>query len=115
VSYSASLLPCLTVPLLSPAPIGPHIEDELVSPGPFDPGGDARYRDLRQRIVEVCTLTEYWNRTVGRQRWRLAGWDGDSHPDFHVFLAQTGDPWLRDFLNWAETCALLGMGLFLDF
>jgi hypothetical protein len=104
----------LTVPPLAPAPIGPRIEDELVGPDPFDPGGDARYRDLRRRIVEVCTLTEDWNRTVRGRRWRLAGWDADAHPDFHGFLAQTRDPWLRDFLNWAETCGSLGMGLFLD-
>lgn len=102
----------LTTPDLAPAPLGPSVEDEPR----LDPSDDARYRDLRQRIVEVCTLTRDWNRAVRKQGWRLEGnWHLGTHPDFDGFLAQVRDPWLAEFLNWAETCSSLGMGLFLDY
>jgi hypothetical protein len=96
---------------LAPSPVGPPVEDEPF----FDPRDDARYRDLQQQIAEVCTLTEDWNRAVRKPRWRLKTWDRSAHPDFDGFLAQARDPWLLDFLNWAETCSSLGMGLFFDY
>ncbi|HVX14805.1 MAG TPA: hypothetical protein VHC22_26685 [Pirellulales bacterium] len=101
----------LTAPDLASAPLRPATDDESF----FDPGDDARYRDLQQRIAEVCTLTQDWNRAVRKPRWRLDTWHRGNHPDFDGFLAQARDPWLRDFLNWAETCNALGMGLFFDY
>lgn len=103
-------------PQFAPAPIGPPAEDENF----LDPTDDARYRDLWQRIVEVCRLNRDWNEVVSadvikEHGWKLDGWDIGAHPDFECFLAQAHAPRLLDFLNWAETCSSLGMGLFLDY
>lgn len=99
----------LTAPQLAPAPIGPPTQGERL----LDSGDDARYHDLWQRLVELGTLTREWNKAVGDESWHLRTWD--AHLDFDGFLAQARDPWLLDFLNWAETCSSLGMGLFLDY
>jgi hypothetical protein len=42
-------------------------------------------------------------------------WDRDAHLEFDCFFAQARDPWLLDFLDWAEACVSLDMGLFLDY
>jgi hypothetical protein len=64
-------------------------------------------------IEQLIGLTRAWDRTV-RGGWKLRYYE-HYYQTFQQYLGQCQDGWLQSFFIWAERCASLGFGLFLDF
>lgn len=74
---------------------------------------DARRQGLFDDLAVVIDLTRAWNATVP-EPWKVPDYAGDYHRTLDAFKEMARDPWLLDFLQWAEACAERGFALYLD-
>ncbi len=97
-------------PEIRPAPIQPY------------PNGTGTAREARRTEQERVLLVRArgwdetlrdWASSINEQGWRPV-YLGEEIVPFDDFLAQTRDPWLLEFLEWAGTCRSLRMGWFLS-
>ena len=97
-------------PEIRPAPIQPY------------PNGTGTAREARRTEQERVLLVRVrgwdetlrdWASSINEQGWRPV-YLGEEIVPFDDFLAQTRDPWLLEFLEWAGTCRSLRMGWFLS-
>ena len=93
-----------------PAPIAPPVS---ASQSAVDIGQTPDDRDVMRQATELLSTIREWAAVIEDESW-LCGYDAD-FPSFDRYLSQGRDPWLLDFLRWAETCRSLDMGLFLDY
>jgi hypothetical protein len=96
-------------PVIAPAPIRPAATSGQTPADEDQPPDD---REVMGWATELLSVIRVWAEVTGDES--LCGYEAD-FPSFDQYLAEARDPWLLNFLRWAETCRSLGMGLFLDY
>lgn len=80
----------------------------------FDPGDlEKGYAEALTEAQAIIELTTSWNRGAPK-RWRTQGTLDFFRLTLDEFRALASDSWLDEFFEWAERCADLGFGLYLD-
>lgn len=73
-----------------------------------------RLRTLFGDLAVLLDLTRAWNSLV-RGNWKLPDYTDSYSLTLDAFKEHARDPWLLDFLRWADECAESGFALFLDY
>jgi hypothetical protein len=96
----------------------PPVPSIRLSPGE----GKTRATEVLDTGYPVCLaaartlvdVTRRWDRNVSGNR-KLRYYENYYDLTLDAFRARAADPWLREFLTWADRCADLGFGLRLDY
>jgi hypothetical protein len=100
-------LPC---PELYLAPI---CVDSAAAEPHFNAADDPRHKAVWEEIEKMIALARAWDSKV-KKSWKLRHYR-NYYRTFDRFLGLADDPWLVEFLNWANECCARGMGLYLDY
>lgn len=71
-------------------------------------------QELFDDLAVLLDLTRAWNSIV-QGNWKLPDYEDDYDLTLDAFKEMTRDPWLLDFLRWAEDCSGRGFALFLEY
>jgi hypothetical protein len=100
-----------------------HLHEPLVLDARIDPAdensgdGDvveARRRAVFEDLADLLDLTRAWSSMVP-PRWQVPDYEENYSLTFEAFKENARDPWLLDFLQWAEHCAERRFALYLEY
>lgn len=75
---------------------------------------EARREGLFDELAALLDLARAWNANAP-ERWKVPVYEENYSLTFEAFRERARDPWLLDFLQWAEHCAERGFALYLDY
>lgn len=96
----------------------PTVVSARIDPADKDPVEssllESRGRLLFADLADLLELTRAWNVMVPPER-QVPDYEENYDLAFEAFKNSARDPWLLDFLQWAECCAERGFALYLEY
>jgi hypothetical protein len=75
---------------------------------------EAHRRALFNDLTDLLNLTRAWS-SMAPPEWKVPDYEENYDLTFEAFKERARNPWLLDFLQWAEHCAERGFALYLDY